>query len=126
MSTNSPPHRNGPGYQAAPGSTMLPSGAPNPYGALPAPIQPNVSAIVLTSISAVLTFSVYCACLGIPPLIFGILGIAKQSTDPEGANRLTKIGWVVLGGLTALAIIAVVAVIVLLAVNDTGSPSGSY
>lgn len=111
------------GYQSYPGTPALPSGAPNPFGAPPPSSQPNTSAIVLTVLSGIATLSVYCACIGIPPLIFGILGITKQSTDPEGAARLTKIGWIVFGVMTLLTVLAVAGAIAFAVMNDTSSSS---
>ena len=32
-----------------------------------------------------------------PALIFGIVGLSKQSTDPEGSARMTRYGWIAFG-----------------------------
>ncbi len=63
---------------------------PAPYGAPPAK---NTSAIVLTVVSAV-TLVACCNLLAIPSLILGIIGINKSGTDPQGAARMTKAGWI--------------------------------
>lgn len=112
------PH--GTSQSQGPTGSTLPSGAPNPYGNLPSPSQPSISAMVLTGVSAMLTLSVYCACIGLPPLIFGIMALVKQSQDPAGASRLAKIGWVVLVLMTVLTIASVV---VAFAVYDVGDPT---
>lgn len=112
------------GYQpqgaSGPSGPTLPSGAPNPYGNLPRPAQPSISAMVLTGVSAMLTLSVYCACIGLPPLILGIMALVKHSQDPAGASRLAKIGWVVLAVMTVLTIAGLVLAF---AVYDMGGPT---
>ena len=83
--------------------------SPNPYGPPPAggSSDLNVSALVLTILSALLTLSCYCTLVGIAPLILGIMGLVKQSSDPASASKLTKIGCIVFAVLSVLAIIAV-------------------
>ena len=115
-----------PGYPSGsgqPSGPPLPSGAPNPFGTPPPSSQPNTSAIVLTVLSGVATLTVYCACIGLPSLIFGILGITKQSTDPEGAARMTKIGWIVFGVMTLLTVLAIAGVIAAAVMSESSSTS---
>lgn len=114
------------GYPTSQGGPALPSGAPNPFGPPPATTQPNTSAIVLTVLSGMATLSVYCACIGLPPLIFGILGITKQSTDPEGAARMTKIGWIVFVVMSALTALAAIGLFAWYLADTSSSPSTSY
>ena len=100
--------------QAPPPPASLPPGAGmpppyGPYGYPPAP--PNTSAIVLTVVSGLTIMTGYCCVIGIAPLILGILGITKNSTDPEGAARLTKIGWIVFAALT-VAVLLIIAVVI--------------
>lgn len=111
-----------PGGSGQPAGPPLPSGAPNPFGTPPPSSQPNTSAIVLTVLSGVATLSVYCACIGLPSLIFGILGITKQSTDPEGAARMTKIGWIVFGVMTLLTVLAIAGFIAVAVMSESSSP----
>ena len=111
-----------PGGAGQPAGPPLPSGAPNPFGTPPPSSQPNTSAIVLTVISGVATLTVYCACIGLPSLIFGILGITKQSTDPEGAARMTKIGWIVFGVMTLLTVLAIAGFIAVAVMSESSSP----
>lgn len=121
-----PSQPSGYGQQPAPygpsGYGQLP-GAPNPYGGITQPSEPNVSAIVLTCLTAVLTVGSSFCCLPVTvaPLIFGILGIVKQSTDREGAARMTRIGWIILAVLTVLTILAVIGFFTFLANVDSGS-----
>lgn len=89
-----------------------------PYGQPPfapgyyrPPTPPNTSAIVLTVISGLLVITVYCCPIGAIPLVLGVVGIAQQASDPENARRVTTIGWIVLIGLTILALAAVIGLI---------------
>lgn len=116
-------HPGYPGGSGQPAGPTLPSGAPNPFGTPPPSSQPNTSAIVLTVLSGVATLTVYCACIGLPSLIFGILGITKQSTDPEGAARMTKIGWIVFGVMTLLTVLAIAGVIAAAVMSESSSTS---
>ncbi|MEP7369829.1 MAG: hypothetical protein ABI662_09255, partial [Dermatophilaceae bacterium] len=43
-------------------------------------------------------------------LVLGIMALSKNSTDPEGSRRLTKIGWIVFASVWALAIVFVVGI----------------
>lgn len=112
-----PPSTPPPGQPPAPGE--LPPGAPlpPPYP-YPPPTPPNTSAIVLTVLAGVATMTGYCCYIGIPGLIFGILGIAQQSSDPEGAARMTRIGWIVCGVLTLLTFLAIAAIIVIAVLTE--------
>lgn len=105
-----------PAYQA-PGQWQAPPAA---YGAPP---QQNTSGLVLTIIAGITT--VTCCLPGIVPLIFGILSLTKNATDPEGSRKMAKWGWISFGIGVALAVIAFVAFIALGAsgVFDNGSYS---
>jgi hypothetical protein len=84
---------------------------PAPYGAPPAK---NTSAIVLTVLSAV-TLLTCCNVLAIPALVLGIIGLNKATTDPLGAARMTKAGWITFGVSLALTVIGWVVFIALAA-----------
>lgn len=108
-----------------PGATppgAMPPGppAPPPYGHLPAPAPVNVSAIVLVVFSSIAMVSGYCCVAGIPGLVLGILGLTKNATDPEGAQRLTNIGWITFGALLLLTVLAVVGFFVLVVLAGEG------
>lgn len=91
-----------------------------PYGGAP---QPNNGAVVLTIVAAVAT--AMCCLLFTPSLVFGIVALTKQSTDPAGSARLTRYGWIA-GGITlALGILAVVLFFALGAFSSIGG-SSSY
>lgn len=95
-----------PGYYAPP---------PNYYAT--GPRRTNVSAVILTIVSGILTFTCYFTLAGIPGLVLGILGLTKQYDDPEGSRRMTRIGWIVVAAVSA--VIIVVLVIGLLALFST-------
>ena len=99
--------------------------APSPYGSpFPAPPQPgqNTGALALTITSAVA--SALCCLLCVPALIFGIVALSKQSSDPVGSARMTRYGWVALGITLAVGILLVVG-FVALAVAGAFEGSGS-
>lgn len=115
-----PPYGQAPYGQSPYGQPPL---GQNPYGQMPAPGQvpppylyappppPNASAIVLTVLSALAVMTGYCCIIGIGPLVFGILGITQNSTDPESAARMTKYGWITFGVMTALIFVAAAVLI---------------
>ena len=115
-----------PAQHPAPGPQAYPPPPPSAYpqyGVPPvgyaAPQQTNVSGLVLTIISGLLVFSCYFTLIGLPSFIIGIIAMTKQNTDWEGSRRLARIGWIVLGSLFALAILAVIAFIVIGVATDT-------
>ena len=115
-----------PAQHPAPGQQAYPPPPPSAYpqyGVPPvgyaAPQQTNVSGLVLTIISGLLVFSCYFTLIGLPSFIIGIIAMTKQNTDWEGSRRLARIGWIVLGSLFALAILAVIAFIVIGVATDT-------
>lgn len=108
--------------RSAPLSARMPPGPgmppPYPY----APVQhtePNTSAIVLVILSSLALLTGYCCYIGIPGLVLGILGITKQQTDPEGAARLTKIGWISFAVLTVITVLAVIAFVVAIVLAES-------
>ncbi len=114
----SPPYGQ-PGYPQQPyGSTPygLPPypAPPSPYGAPP----PANTALALTIVSAIATL--LCCLFCLPSLIIGIVALSKQATDPHGAARLTRWGWIVLG------IMAVVAVVVGVTFIGLGAAAGAF
>ena len=86
-----------------PGHAPLPP-PPNPY---PPPQPPNSSAIVLIVFSGLALLSGYCCYISIPSLVFGILGVTQHASDPEGAARMTRIGWVVFAALVLLTLLVI-------------------
>ncbi|WP_270886755.1 hypothetical protein [Pedococcus sp. 5OH_020] len=94
-------------------------GAQAPYGALPYGQSQvrgnNGSAIALTVVSgALLLISCGGAFLAaVPGLVLGILGMTKYSTDPVGAVRMTRIGWIVFGAGLLVSLMALVGILAL-------------
>jgi hypothetical protein len=104
------------------------------YGQPPAYAQPfpgtytqpanNGSALALTIVSAVSV--VMCGgLLVIPALIFGIVGLTKQSSDPEGSRRMSRYGWWAFGIGVVVSILLVVGLFAFLIAAE-GSGSFSY
>lgn len=86
------------------------------------PAPANTSAVILSIVSGLLTLSGVCCVVGLVPLILGVLALTQNSSDPEQAAKLTRIGWIVLVVLTIIVLLAILGA-VLLVVN--GSPSVS-
>lgn len=105
---------------AAPAPAQLPApmppgapGMPPPYPYAPAQAAPvNTSAIVLVIFSSLALVTGYCCYIGIPGLILGILGITKNATDPEGAAKLTKIGWITFAALSVITFLAIAVIVI--------------
>jgi len=49
---------------------------------------------VLTIVSGIIMFST-CFTIGIPSLIFGIMALTSNNTDPEGSRKKSKTGWII-------------------------------
>ena len=83
-----------------------PGYGPSPYTAAP---STNGSALALTIISAI--GAVSCCLFTTPSLIFGIVALTKQSSDPEQSAKMAKYGWIAFGISVALAVVAVIGLI---------------
>lgn len=97
----------------------VPPGTPPPYPYMSAPTPANTSAIVLVVLSSLALMTGYCCYIGIPSLILGILGLTKNSTDPEGAARLTKIGWITFASLAIITVLAVLVFVLVVIVSGS-------
>lgn len=89
---------------------------PVPYGAP----QQNSGALTLTIVSAIAT--VTCCLLCAPSLIFGIVALSKQSTDPQASARMTRYGWIAFGISLAIGVVLAVAFV---AFGSIGAFEGS-
>ena len=100
-----------------------PYAAPAAYGYQVPPAAPaNTSAIVLTIVSGLSIL--LCACFfAIVPLIFGILGITHNATDPAKSAQMTRYGWISFG--VCVLIVAVIAALGI-AFFMTGPPSSTW
>ncbi|MHB8274821.1 MAG: hypothetical protein ACYDC9_08665, partial [Dermatophilaceae bacterium] len=98
-------------------------GQPNPYGqqypaygqqpyATGATTAPsNTSAIVLTILSGV--SMLFGNILTVGSLVFGIMALTSNSTDPVGSRKKTKTGWIVFAVVWAVGIVGAIAAIIL-------------
>ncbi len=108
----------------APPYGQQPPGYGQQYYATGAPTVPsNTSAIILTIVSGLATMTT--CVIGIPSLIFGIMALTSNSTDPVGSRKKSRTGWIVLavnaGVVVLLAIIAVIGLIAF-----SGGSSGDF
>jgi len=94
-------------------------------------VPSNTSAIILTIVAGLSTLT---TCLiGIPSLIFGIMALTSNSTDPVGSRKKARTGWIVYGinaGVVVLLIVIGVVLLVVSGVNfdsqEFGNPSSGY
>jgi hypothetical protein len=100
-----------PGYPQAypPGYAYPPAYAYTP----PTP----ASMIVLVVLSALAAASCYFSLAGIPAVILGAIALNTNRTDPQRAQHLAKIGWIVFGVVTAFIVVAIVVGIAVAASN---------
>ena len=93
------------------------------YYATGAPAVPsNTSAIVLTIMSGLATMTT--CVIGIPSLIFGIMALTSNSTDPVGSRKKSRTGWIILAINAGVVVLAAAGLIALLVI--TGSSSADF
>ncbi len=135
------PYGEGPAYgQPSPyGQAQPPTyGQPPAYGSpLPGPYasgpgaygveQRNTSALTLTILSGI---SILCCggIFSIPALVFGIIALTKQTTDPTESRRMTKFGWIAFAvGVAILVVVAGIFIAIAVAGGfDTSSTYEGY
>ena len=115
-----------------PGAYPTPGGQPygqpysQPYpGTYGGPAPSNGSLIALTVISGISIVSC-CNILGIPALVLGILGLSKNSTDPEGAARLGRWGWIAFAAGIVLAVVGLGLLIAFGTFSEGGGSSVDF
>ena len=96
-----------------------------PYGqqyyAAGAPAVPsNTSAIVLTIVSGVSMLGT-AFFVGIPSLIFGIMALTSNTTDPVGSRKKSRIGWIIFAVNVSILVLLIVAAIAFFVVTGTSS-----
>ena len=92
------------------------------YYATGAPSTPsNTSAIFLTIVSGL--FTVTTCVIGIPSLIFGIMALTSNSTDPIGSRKKAKTGWIIFAVNAGLIVLAAIAVGAIIIANSDSGPS---
>jgi hypothetical protein len=119
-----------PGYSQQPGYGQPGYGQPPPaYGQQTYATGPhsetNASAIVLTIVSGVVMLST-CFVIGIPSLIFGIMGLTSNATDPAGSRKKAKTGWILFAINFGVVVLLGIAGLALLAANSSSSPSSDF
>lgn len=127
-----------PGYgQAAQGYGQAPQGhgpAPQSYGyaGVPASAAPRgqapTSAIVLVVLSGLLTLVLSWTLVGLlyaVPAVLSVVALARSGSDPAGARRTSRTGWIVFGAVTVLLGLLVVVGAVLLATYGGGGGGGT-
>ena len=114
-----PPPQYPQGYPQQPyAQPYPPPGYPQGYApgyppgyAYPVPTTP-ASMIVLVVLSAIAAASCYFSLAGIPAVILGAIALNTNRTDPQRAQHLARIGWIVFGAVTAFIVVAIVVAIV--------------
>ncbi|MEO5608697.1 MAG: hypothetical protein ABIQ61_06450, partial [Ornithinibacter sp.] len=128
--TQPPPYGQQPYSQTQPppyGQQPYGSPIPGPYAPGPGAYgveQRNASALTLTILSAI---SILCCggIFSIPALVFGIIALTKQTTDPSESRRMTKFGWIAFA--VGVAILVVVAgIVIAIAVAGGFDTSSTY
>jgi len=88
--------------------------------------ETNASAIVLTIVSGLIMFST-CFTIGIPSLIFGIMALTSNNTDPEGSRKKAKTGWIIFAvNVGVVVLLAIVGFGLLVATGNNFDNSSSY
>lgn len=93
-----------------------------PSYATGAPSAPsNTSAIILTVVSGLATLTT--CVIGIPSLIFGIMALSANSTDPVGSRQKSRTGWIIFAVNVGIVVLLAVAAIALFFIGGTSSTS---
>jgi hypothetical protein len=88
--------------------------------------ETNGSAIVLTILSGVIMLST-CFLVGIPSLIFGIMALTSNSTDPDGSRKKAKTGWIIFAvNFGIVVLLAIVGFGLLIATGNNVSDSDNF
>jgi len=105
---------------APPYGQQYPGYGPQYYGS-GAPTAPsNTSAVILTIVSGVSMLS-SAFLVGIPSLIFGIMALTSNTTDPVGSRKKSRTGWIIYAVNAGILVLLIIAVIALFVVSGTSS-----
>ena len=77
---------------------------------------------MLTVVSVIAMMST--CVIGIPSLIFGIMALTSNSTDPVGSRKKSRTGWIVFAvnaGVVALLAVAALAALIIGSISSTNS-----
>jgi hypothetical protein len=105
---------------------QYPAYGQSPY-ATGATAPSNTSAIILTIVSGVSMLS-SAFLVGIPSLIFGIMALTSNTTDPLGSRKKSRTGWIIFAvnaGVVALLVILAVIAFVILGTSTSNVNSGA-
>lgn len=117
-----PPAR--PYGQPQPGQ-QYPAYGQQPYATGPH-TETNASAIVLTIVSGIVMLST-CFIIGTPSLIFGIMALTSNSTDPVGSHKKAKTGWIIFAiNFGVVVVLGVVGLGLLIATGNNLDSNVSY
>lgn len=84
------------------------------------PAETNASAIVLTVVSALAMMGT--CFIGIPSLIFGIMALTSNRTDPVGSRKKSRTGWIIFAiNAAVVVVLGVIFGIVLFAMSSNRS-----
>jgi hypothetical protein len=72
----------------------------------------------LTIVSALATVTT--CVIGIPSLIFGIMALTSNSTDPVGSRKKSRTGWIIFAFNAGLILLAGVAILAIVIANTDG------
>lgn len=88
--------------------------------------ESNSSAIVLTVVSGITMLST-CFIIGIPSLVFGIMALTSNSTDPAGSRKKAKTGWIIFAvNVVVVVALGVILAIALFAMSSSNNNNFSY
>jgi len=111
-----PPAQPYPAYGQQP-AQPYPAYGQQPYPGGP-PAETNASAIVLTVVSALAMLGT--CFIGIPSLVFGIMALTSNRTDPVGSRKKARTGWIIFAINAAVVVaLGVILGIVLFAMNGS-------
>jgi hypothetical protein len=112
-----------PGQQSPAYGQQYPAYGQSPY-ATGAPGPSNTSAIILTIVSGLATVTT--CFIGIPSLVFGIMALTSNSTDPVGSRKKARTGWIVLAVNAAVVIVlGIILGIIFFAASNSPSVSNT-
>jgi hypothetical protein len=68
-----------------------------------------------------------CFLVGIPSLIFGIMALTSNSTDPDGSRKKAKTGWIIFAvNFGIVVLLAIVGFGLLIATGNNVSDSDNF
>ena len=108
-------------YGQPPYGGQYPAYGQSPY-ATGAPSLSNTSAIILTIVSGVsMLGSLFL--VGLPSLVFGIMALSSNSTDPVGSRKKARNGWIIYAVNAGLAVLVFIIGVIALVFLGTNTPN---